>query len=382
MSRKTFYIYSSLSIFFQFYFLILAKDFTDDFFIYIQLISISSLLNGVFGSIQFFFQNKRTISIRKEILIFYLCLKILIFIFCSIKYDFLIGFVFIILSLNLCWINLISAKAAYKDMLTSNSKYLFFVAILKFFSVYFSILLEASFLNLILFFTLINLIASVYIYGKIEISFDKNGYSFKSSLITFLGSSLFSLDKIFISLFFPKILIPYFLINRISSIFQIFSEIFFREERFKITSGKKIRKYLGIVFKLILLFLILLLIMLIINFWNLNLNEIYFLEKFKNLNKIFLYIYELKNYKLEIFLMSSSFILNSTSGLWYDRMYKNLYENYLLIINFLNMLVLLILFTFYANDLKSFAISLFVIQIFNLITVFIFFRKKFQNYEL
>ena len=46
------------------------------------------------------------------------------------------------------------------------------------------------------------------------------------------------------------------------------------------------------------------------------------------------------------------------------------------------MLVLLILFTFYANDLKSFAISLFVIQIFNLITVFIFFRKKFQNYEL
>ena len=100
MSRKTFYIYSSLSIFFQFYFLILAKDFTDDFFIYIQLISISSLLNGVFGSIQFFFQNKRTISIRKEILIFYLCLKILIFIFCSIKYDFLIGFVFIILSLS------------------------------------------------------------------------------------------------------------------------------------------------------------------------------------------------------------------------------------------------------------------------------------------
>ena len=80
--------------------------------------------------------------------------------------------------------------------------------------------------------------------------------------------------------------------------------------------------------------------------------------------------------------MSSSYILNSTVGLWYDRMYKNLYENYLLIINFLNMLVLLILFILYANDLKSFAISLFVTQIFNLITVFIFFRKKFQNYEL
>ena len=382
MSRKTFYIYSSISIFFQFYFLILAKDFTDDFFIYIQLISISSLLNGVFGSIQFFFQNKGILSIRKEILIFYLCLKFLIFIFCSIKYDFLIGFVFIVLSLNLFWINLISAKAAYNDMLTSNSKYLLFVAILKFFSVYFSILLEASFLNLILFFTLINLISSVYLYGKIEIKFDKNGYSFKSSIITFLGSSLFSLDKIFISIFFPKILISYFLINRISSIFQIFSEIFFREERFKITSGKKIRKYLGIIFKLILLFSILLLIILIINFWNLDLNKIYFLEKFKNLNKIFLYIYELKNYKFEIFLMSSSYILNSTVGLWYDRMYKNLYENYLLIINFLNMLVLLILFILYANDLKSFAISLFVTQIFNLITVFIFFRKKFQNYEL
>ncbi|WP_440619469.1 hypothetical protein, partial [Candidatus Pelagibacter sp. HIMB1493] len=238
----------------------MAKDFTDDFFIYIQLISISSLLNGVFGSIQFFFQNKGILSIRKEILIFYLFLKILIFIFCSIKYDFLISFVFIVLSLNLFWINLISAKAAYNDMLTSNSKYLLFVAILKFFSVYFSILLEVSFLNLILFFTLINLISSVYLYGKIEIKFDKNGYSFRSSLITFLGSSLFSLDKIFISIFFPKILISYFLINRISSIFQIFSEIFFREERFKITSGKKIRKYLGIIFKLILLFSILLLI--------------------------------------------------------------------------------------------------------------------------
>lgn len=382
MNRKAFYIYSSISIFFQFYFLILAKDFTDDFFIYIQLISISSLLNGLFGSIQFFFQNKGVISIRKEILIFYLILKITIFILCSIKYDFFISIIFIILSFNLFWINLISAKAAYNDKLTSNSKYLLFIAILKFLSVYFSILLEASFLNLILFFTLINLIISAYLYGKILIKFDKSGYSLKSSLITFLGSSLFSLDKIFISIFFPKILISYFLINRISSIFQIFSEIFFREERFKITSGKKIINYLKIFLKLIILFSILLLIILTINSWNLDLNRIYLLEKFKNLNKIFLFIYELKIYKLEIFLMSSSYILNSIVGLWYDRMYKNLYENNLLIINFLNMLTLLILFKFYANDLKSFVFSMFIIQIFNMITVFIFFKKKFSNYEL
>ena len=53
----------------------------------------------------------------------------------------------------------------------------------------------------------------------------------------------------------------------------------------------------------------------------------------------------LKNYKFEIFLMSSSYILNSTVGLWYDRMYKNLYENYLLIINFKHVGIINIIYT-------------------------------------
>ena len=152
MSRKTFYIYSSISIFFQFYFLILAKDFTDDFYLYSANFDFK-FIKWSFWIYSVFFQNKGILSIRKEILIFYLCLKFLIFIFCSIKYDFLIGFVFIVLSLNLFLDKFNIIKAAYNDMLTSNSKYLLFCCDIKvFFSVYFSILLEASFLNLIFIF--------------------------------------------------------------------------------------------------------------------------------------------------------------------------------------------------------------------------------------
>ena len=85
-----YYVISILTFIFQVLFISIAKEFKDEFINYIQILSLSSLIVGLLGSIQFYIKTKKQIksvliNINKEIIKILFLLLIILSLYYFIK---------------------------------------------------------------------------------------------------------------------------------------------------------------------------------------------------------------------------------------------------------------------------------------------------------
>ena len=362
-----YYLISICTFIFQILFISVAKEFKDEFINYIQILSLSSLIVGLLGSIQFYIETKKKIksvliNINSEII------KILFFIpiIFSLYYfiiEPLLSFLFLTTFISLILILLKSAIYARQGNMMKNS-YLFFnnnfikILIILFayslnFNFYYSIIIS----NLLI----IILCADVLVLSKLNKK-NKKQFSFISGLNTFVGGSITSFDKVYASKYLTEFISNYYIIFRVASIFQTITEVIFRKERFDITS-RKIKKiyFEKISSKIYFCFFILIISYLLVS----NIDPLISILNIIDIKHLISFFEILKMYKFEFFLIGLSFIINAIASLRYDLIYANYGKNFLIICNFLNFIVLLFLLIFFAKSIETLCYTFFVVQIIN-----------------
>ena len=336
-----YYLYSILTIFFQFLFLAYLKDF-EYFNKYIEIFSLAAIVIGMFGSIQFYFIKEKNqtigIKINGSFINFFLLIVSVSFIY-YLYHDIKFGLFYlssIISSLCILYQGDIYANLNYSY---HNSKFILIVAAFKFF-----LLLIISFFSNNIFIILIK-----------STLFEENGYSIFSATNTMVGSSISSADKIIVSNLYQNLSINYYLIFRVSAVLQIISEIVFRNERFQITSKTKKIKFKNVLFKIIILSLFIFVSSYLIKY------SYYVTYKLKVefINDFFMII---SKYYLEYMIITFSFLINSISGLFYDYIYSYYGNKKLIFMNLLSFILLIIFLFYFVTDLFSICVILLLIQ--------------------
>jgi len=372
-----YYFISICTFVFQILFISIAKEFKNEFINYIQIISLSSLIVGLLGSLQFYIKTKKKfqtvlININKEIIKILFFLSILLSSYYFVKEP-LLALLFISTFISLILILLKSAVYARQGNMLKNS-YLFFnnnfikiviilIAYSANFNFYYSIIISNIFI--------IILCTDVLLISKLNRE-NKKQFSFISSLNTFVGGSITSFDKVYASKFLVEFISNYYIIFRVASIFQTITEVIFRKERFDITSYKIKKIYFKeIINKIYFCFFILIISYLLILYINplisiLNIIDIKHLVSFFEI---------LKLYKFEFFIIGLSFIINSIASLKYDLIYANYGKKYLIICNFVNLTVLFFLLIFFAKSLEMLCYIFFLVQIINYIFLEFIYKK-------
>lgn len=372
-----YYVISILTFIFQVLFISIAKEFKDEFINYIQILSLSSLIVGLLGSIQFYIKTKKQIksvliNINKEIIKILFLLLIILSLYYFIKEP-LLSFLFFTTFISLILILLKSAIYARKGSMIENS-YLFLknniikiiiilIAYLSSFNFYSSIIIS----NLLIIF----LCSDIFVFSKLNKKNEKQ-YSFVSGLNTFIGGSITSFDKLYASKYLTEFITNYYIIFKVASIFQTITEVVFRKERFDITSHK-IKK---INFKELSNKIYFCLFILIISYFLiLNIDQFILILNVIDIKHLISFFEILKTYKFEFLLIGLSFIVNSIASLRYDLIYANYGKNFLILCNFINFIILFLLLVFFANSLETLCYTFFAVQVINFTTLEIINRK-------
>lgn len=359
-----FYFLSFLTLIFQFLFLATIKEFGDEFNIYIQIMAINAILISFIGSIQFYFKKEKEFIylnfLKKSLVILFI-----VIIGISIHYILfdLRWFIFFITSIiSLIFFSINVAYNTRFNFFEKNTKLLFYFSILKFICIYFAFKYN---LDILFFLVLSNLFVSMLslrTIGKITFILNKeNGFSIKSIINNTLGTGNTTIDKLYCSNYATYISVNYFIIFKVASVFQYFTEVLFRKERFIITEGKfKIDNKI-IALKFFTVFFFIILLNFLIEKYGFILNYI----NNKNLNFIYSFFEIIINYNDEFSLIAFAFLLNSISGLTYDKIYRNFGNNFLLIVNFLNVFLFIILLFLFGNSIINMSIIFLIIHILN-----------------
>ena len=356
-----YYLYSILAIFFQFLYLAYLKDF-DGFNKYIEIFSLSVIVIGLFGSIQFYFIKEKNqvigLKIKKNFIAFFLVIVLTSFFYYSYqKLEFGLFYLSsIILSLILLFQGAVYANLNYTFF---NTKFILLISSIKFLLlIFFSIFLNDIFLILI-YSNLILILLWIIFYYK-NVLFEKEGYSIFSATNTMIGGSISSVDKIIVSNFYQNISVNYYLIFRVSAILQILGEIIFRNERFQITSKMSKLNFKTVFFKIISLSLFIITSSYLIKFSYLINNVL----KIKFINEFFKIV---SKYQFEYIVIAFSILINSISGLFYDYIYSFFKNKNLIFINILSFCLLIGLLLNFVNDLTSICLIFFSIQLITVI---------------
>ena len=322
-----YYLYSILTIFFQFLFLAYLKDF-EYFNKYIEIFSLAAIVIGMFGSIQFYFIKEKNqtigIKINGSFINFFLLIVSVSFIY-YLYHDIKFGLFYlssIISSLCILYQGAIYANLNYSY---HNSKFILIVAAFKFFLLLIISFFSNNIFIILIYTNLIIIFFWLFFYFKSTL-FEENGYSIFSATNTMVGSSISSADKIIVSNLYQNLSINYYLIFRVSAVLQIISEIVFRNERFQITSKTKKIKFKNVLFKIIILSLFIFVSSYLIKY------SYYVTYKLKVefINDFFMII---SKYYLEYMIITFSFLINSISGLFYDYIYSYYGNKKLIFIN-------------------------------------------------
>ncbi len=356
-----YYLYSIVAVFFQFLYLAYLKDF-DGFNKYIEIFSLSVIVIGLFGSIQFYFIKEKNqvigLKIKKNFIVFFLAIVLTSFFYYSYqKFEFGLFYLSsIILSLILLFQGAVYANLNYTFF---NTKFILLISSIKFLLlIFFSIFLNNIFLILI-YSNLILILIWIIFYYK-NVLFEKEGYSIFSATNTMIGGSISSVDKIIVSNFYQNISVNYYLIFRVSAILQILGEIIFRNERFQITSKISKLDFKIVLFKIISLSLFIITSSYLIKFSyliNYVLNIEFINEFFKIVSK----------YQFEYIIIAFSILINSISGLFYDYIYSFFGNKNLIFINVLSFCILIGLLLNFVNDLTSICLIFLSIQLITVI---------------
>ena len=363
-----FYLLSFITLIFQFLFLAIIKEFDKDFNYYIQITAINSLLIGFISSIQFYFKKKRKsvdLKFYKKTLIILICFIIFIAI-----YYFLIDlkwFIFFLTSIvSLIFFTINTAYNARFNKFNKNTKLLLNYSLIKFLLIYLAYKNDLEIINFLILSNFFIILLTFKIVKNIQfISGEENSFSIKSVINNILGTGNTTLDKLYCSNFATSISVNYFIVFKVASIFQYFTEVIFRKERFLITEGK-LKIDLKIIFiKFIILFVSIIILNISINQFSKYLSY----YDYQEMNLIITFLKIIVTFNNEFSLITFAFLINSVSGLVYDKIYRNFGNNYLIYINLINVIVLLVLLFQFGTTLSNLAIIFLVIHILNYILV-------------
>ena len=366
-----YYLVSILTFSFQILFISIAKEFKNEFIFYIQIISLSSLVLGLLGSLQFYIDLNNTskkilINVNKQLIWLFIAAILIIVLYYLVNKP-ILSILFFTTFLSLVMVLVQSAIYARQGDMIGNS-YLFFIN--NFCRLV--ILIVAYVLNYNFYYSVIaSNIIIIYIYkNAITIpkftSNNKKKFNFLSSINNFIGGSITSYDKIYASKYLVEFASNYYIIFRVASIFQSLTEIIFRKERFDITSYK-INKldYSKIYKKIYFCFFTLIILFITIS----NINYAIPLLKIANLNFLISFFEILRLYKIEFVLISLSFIINSIASLKYDLIYVNHGKNLLFVCNVLNFIVFFALLVLFARSVETLCLTFFIIQVINFLSL-------------
>ena len=238
-----YYLVSILTFSFQILFISIAKEFKNEFIFYIQIISLSSLVLGLLGSLQFYIDLNNTskkilINVNKQLIWLFIAAILIIVLYYLVNKP-ILSILFFTTFLSLVMVLVQSAIYARQGNMMGNS-YLFFIN--NFCRLL--ILIVAYVFNYNFYYSVIaSNIIIIYIYkNAITIpkftSNNKKKFNFLSSINNFIGGSITSYDKLYASKYLVEFASNYYIIFRVASIFQSLTEIIFRKERFDITSYK------------------------------------------------------------------------------------------------------------------------------------------------
>lgn len=369
-----YYLYSILTIFLQFLYLAFIKDF-QYFNKYIEIFSLSIIVIGLFGSIQFYFIKVKNqligIKVDKNFRNFFLLIVLVSSIYYLLQ-DIKFG-LFYLSSVALSLIVLYQG-AIYANMNHSfyNSKFILIVSSLKFFFLLiFSLFINNIFIVLI-YTNLIIIFIWVIFYFK-SLFFKENGYSIFSATNTMIGSSISSFDKIIVSNLYQNLSINYYLIFRVSSILQIISEIVFRHERFQITSKAEKIKLKYVLFKILLIIFFIFSSSYLLKFSY----YLTYVVKVEFINDFFMIV---SKYYLEYIIIAFAILLNSISGLFYDYIYSYYGNKNLIVINIFTFILFSIFLFNFVTNITSICLIFLLIQIIMLILL-IFLNQFTKKYE-
>ena len=367
-----YYFYSILTILFQFLFLAFLKDF-EHFNKYIEIFSLSIIVIGIFGSIQFYFIKEKNqligIRINKNVRIFFPLIVSVAFIY-YLYHDLRFGLFFlsaIILSSIVLYQGAVYANMNYSFY---NSKFTLIVSSFKFFLLLILTLFSNNIFVILICSNLIIIFIWVFFYYKSTL-FEENGYSIFSATNTMIGGSITSIDKIIVSNLYQNLSINYYLIFRVSSILQVISEIVFRNERFQITSKTKKIKFKNVIFKILLLIFFIFLSSHLLKFSY----YVTYLFKVEFINDFFMIV---SKYYYEYILITSAILINSISGLFYDNIYSYYGNKNLIFINLFTFILFTVFLFNFVSNLTSICLIFLLIQSITLVLLILLnlIRKK------
>ena len=360
LSKNKFFIYTNYSLAFagSLLFLIYAKEIgLSNLKQYILVISLSSIFVSIIysTSIKSKYQNGLiSIGISNKTIIIILLLSIIASFYLATKSFYL----FIFFYLNILYeigLNLILIYFIKRDKTLHHSLLQLFNILIKIFLLF----ILSTFLNNLLIiaaiYYLFFLLVFLFFFKRLQIIFNSHERSFKIIDFFFVltGSLIFQIDKILGEKFLSvDQYFLYFIIFKISSIFQIGGSILLQPARNTLIAKEKITTSINK--ELIYFIKLLLLALLFINFC------IYFL------------IYLPINYDIQDLLLTKNiliynffciaFILHSYNGFYIDALFINNFSKNLFILNSF-MLILQIIIMFYSKSLLLWSFSIMITQI-------------------
>tara|TARA_B100000575_G_C23067164_1_gene614538 strand:+ start:204 stop:1352 length:1149 start_codon:yes stop_codon:yes gene_type:complete len=372
-----FYLLSFITLILQFLFLAIIKEFENDFNHYIQIMAINSLLISFIGSIQFYFEQKKnliTLKFYKKTLIILIITIVLIA--CYYFFVDLRWFSFFLTSIaSLIFFTINTAHNARFNKFNKNTKLLLNYSLIKFLSIYVAYKNNFDIVYLLVFSNIVVILLSSKIIKNIYLILNKeNSFSIKSVINNILGTGNTTLDKLYCTNFATLIAANYFIIFKVASVFQYFTEVIFRKERFMITEGKLKIDNKIIFIKFITLFISIICLNLFIDQFEKYLNYYSHLE----INFIISFLKIIVLYNNEFTLIAFAFLINSVSGLTYDKIYRNFGNNYLIYVNLINVVLLTIFLFQFGSTLSNLAIIFFSVHLINyfLIKILEIYLKK------
>ena len=378
LKNINFYFLSVITLLFQFLFLSIIKEYENEFIYYIQIISLNQIIISFLGSIQFYLYEKST-KVDFNIYKFPVYFLIFTLAFLSIYYflkDLKWFLLFISSTFSIFFLTISNAYFARFNKFEENTRLLLFYSFIKVLAVVASYSTEINVINAIIISNIIFCFYSYKFIKKINLKYNQKGsFSLISILNNILGNSNTTLDKLYCSKFAVYIAANYFLIFKVASIFQYFTEVIFRKERFIITEGKSEINEKFVYFKFCLLLFSLIVGNLIFKKYNLfllNLSD-------ETYDFIYSFIQIILLHIDEITIISFAFLINSLSGLDYDKIYRNYGNKKLFLANFLNTSIFIVLLFLFGDSVYNLAVIFLIIHMLNFVYIKILKLLVFKN---
>lgn len=374
LTKVNFYFFSTFSFIFNIFFLITCNKFGDVFLEYLKILIYINFFICCFGSLQFYIKAKKNnivFNIEKKLVIILITFFFIGFIY-YLTIDLKYSLVYLTTCISSLIIHLKICSQTFLNKLHSNAFYLFIIGLIKFVIIFFSFLKNIDFIVSIIFMNSLIIVSSLKFLFNIKINLNnKNLFNLSSCINNLFGTTTTTLDKIYVVHILPNLSATYYLVFKIASIYQFFTELIYRKERFEITSGKYTENNKVILIKFICLFTIIIftnfIVKISINFFENTINLILINDLFEILN----------NHIDSISIFFLGFLINAVSGLNYDQIYKYYFYKKVMSINIAISIFFIALLIFYGKNIIYISIIFLLSQLVELALIYI--RKKNLN---